>query len=122
MNNGRRPQGMSSNGGPGDADRKRVGQVTVAERDEIRALFEAQSALLELFKTLADGDQLQSAVYEKVVADLGKVTTRFDEWWSAMRGKYEWESAADGHWEIDFDDCSIYLSRSAGKGGGSKRR
>ena len=38
-----------------------------------------------------------------------------------MRSKYQWESAADGHWEIDFDDASIYLARNMGKGGGGKR-
>ncbi|MGA2616103.1 MAG: CXXX repeat peptide modification system protein [Thermoguttaceae bacterium] len=121
MNNGKRPQGAPGAAAAGNVDKKRVGQVTIAERDEIRALFERKNALLELFKSLADGEQLNNAVYEKVVADLGKVTTQFDEWWSAMRSKYQWEGAADGHWEIDFDDASIYLARNAGKGSGGRR-
>ena len=113
MKNGRMRQGLPGDAAAGDADKKRVGQVTVEECDEIRTLFERKNALLELFKTLADGDRLDGAIYEKVVADLGKVTTRFDHWWSAMRTKYQWESAANGHWEIDFDDASIYLLGNA---------
>jgi len=72
-------------------------------------LFERKNALLELFKTLADSDQVNAAIYDKVVADLGKVTTRFNQWWSKTSERYQWESEPDGHWEIDFDDCSIYL-------------
>ncbi|MGA2033138.1 MAG: CXXX repeat peptide modification system protein [Thermoguttaceae bacterium] len=121
MKNVKRQQGASIAAAAGDAGKKRVGQVTDAERDEIRTLFERKIALLELFKSLADGDQLDNAVYEKVVADLGKVTTRFDAWWSAMRRKYQWESAVNGHWEIDFDDSSIYLLRNAGKEAGGNR-
>jgi len=121
VKNARRQQGVSSAAAAGGAGRKRVGQVTVEERDGIRAMFERKSALLELFKSLADGDQMNDAVYEKVVADLGKVTTRFNDWWSAMRTKYQWESAADGHWEIDFEDASVYLFRTGGKGAAGNR-
>lgn len=95
---------------PGAAGRKRVGQVSPEERDQIRALFERKNALLELFRTLADADQVNDTIYERVVADLGKVTTQFNEWWTAKQKKYNWQGIAGGHWDIDFDDCSIYLS------------
>ena len=93
----------------GKGVKKRVGQVSQQERDEIKATFERKNALVELFKTLADAEQVNDALYEKLVADLGKATTRHNEWWAAMRKKYQWESAPEGRWEIDFDDCSIYL-------------
>jgi len=93
--------------------RKRVGQVSREERDEIRTLFERKNALTELFRSLAESAQVNSIIYEKLVADLGAATTRQSQWWSSMNLKYGWESAADGRWEIDFDDCSIYLLRSA---------
>jgi len=94
---------------PNKPAKKRVGQVTPEERDEIKTLFERKNALTELFKTLAESDSMNSAAYEKVVADLGQVTTRFGQWWAEMSGRHQWESAKNGRWEIDFNDCSIYL-------------
>lgn len=91
--------------------RKRVGEVTAEERDEIRMLFERKNALLELFKTLAEAGSVNDAIYERVVADLGKVTTRFNEWWSAKSTQYQWENIPGWQWNIDFNDCSIYLAK-----------
>jgi CXXX repeat modification system protein len=105
----KKPENGHAGNRPEDPGRKRVGQVSSDEREEIKSLFERKSALVELFKTLADTDQVNSAAYEKLVTDLGKVTTRFDQWWAAMRHKYRWESSPDGRWEIDFDDGVIYL-------------
>jgi CXXX repeat modification system protein len=102
---------MTAAGSSDKRPKKRVGQVSPQERDEMKATFERKNALVELFKTLADSDQVNSALYEKLVADLGKTTMRHNEWWAAMRKKYQWESAPYGRWEIDFDDCSIYLFR-----------
>ena len=109
MTSSKKPENGHASTPLDEPGRKRVGQVNSEERDEIRSLFERKNALVELFKTLADSDQVNTAAYEKVVTDLGKVTTRFDQWWAAMRRKYQWESSPDGRWEIDFDDCSIYL-------------
>ena len=97
---------------PAKAGKKRVGQVTPEERDEIKVLFERKNALVELFKTLADSSPMNEVIYEKLVADLGKVTTLSNQWWSAKSAKYQWNSAQDGTWEIDFADCSIYLNNS----------
>jgi CXXX repeat modification system protein len=109
LTSSKRPENGHASTPSDDPGRKRVGQVNSEEREEIKSLFERKNALVELFKTLADTDQVNSAAYEKLVTDLGKVTTRFDQWWSAMRRKYRWESAPDGRWEIDFDDGAIYL-------------
>jgi CXXX repeat modification system protein len=89
--------------------RKRVGEVTAQERDEIRSLFERKNALLELFRSLSESNAMNDTIYERVVADLGKATTRFTEWWSAKSTQYHWENVAGWQWQIDFDDCSIYL-------------
>lgn len=86
--------------------RKKVGNVSPEERDEIQALFERKNGLNELAKILtADNDSL----YEKVVKDLGQNSTRFQNWWNEKAQKYSWESAVNGNWEIDFNDCLIYL-------------
>lgn len=86
--------------------RKKVGQVTPEEKNEIQTLFEHRNGLTELAKILtADNVEL----YEKLVKDMGETGTKFQSWWDSMARKYQWESAADGNWEINFDTCEIYL-------------
>ena len=86
--------------------KKLVGPVTVEEKNEIQALFERRNGLDELAKIVtADNSEL----YEKLVKDLGETSTRFQSWWNRMGSKYQWESAVDGNWEINFDTCEIYL-------------
>ena len=86
--------------------KKEIGRVTEAERDAIQALFERRNGLNELAKIItADNNEL----YEKLVKDLGETGTRFQQWWDAMAQKYQWEGTDDGHWEINFNTCAIYL-------------
>lgn len=86
--------------------KKEIGRVTEAERDAIQALFERRNGLNELAKIItADNNEL----YEKLVKDLGETSTRFQQWWDSMAQKYQWEGADDGHWEINFNTCAIYL-------------
>lgn len=86
--------------------KKIVGRVTEQERDEIQSLFERRNGLNELAQILtAESTEL----YERLVKDLGETSTKFQSWWDTMSNKYQWESADNGNWEIDFNDCSIYL-------------
>lgn len=86
--------------------KKEIGYVSVDERDEIQDLFERKNGLNELAKILTPDNE---ALYEKLVKDLGENATKFQNWWNAMSEKYAWESSPNGHWEIDFNSCSIYL-------------
>ena len=86
--------------------KKEIGLVTQEERDEIKKLFERKNGLNELGKILtADNEEL----YNKLVRDLGETSTKFQDWWNEMGEKYNWESAENGNWEINFNDCKIYL-------------
>ena len=86
--------------------KKLVGKVTPEEKNEILTLFERRNGLNELAKILtADNVEL----YEKLVKDLGETGTKFQNWWNLMAEKYQWESAENGNWEINFDNCEIYL-------------
>lgn len=87
-------------------NKKKVGRVTEGERDEIQALFERRNGLNELAKILTSDN---TELYEKLVKDLGKTGSDFQNWWSKMAEKYSWESDEKGHWEIDFDSCIISL-------------
>lgn len=84
-----------------------VGKVSESERDEIQKLFERKNGLNELAKILTpENDQL----YERLVMDMGETGTKFQDWWNRMADKYQWKSSIDGHWEIDFATCTIYLT------------
>lgn len=86
--------------------KKEVGRVSEQERDEIQTLFERRNGLTELAKILSvDNKEL----YERLVNDMGETSTKFQQWWNRMGEKYQWESADNGNWEIDFSTCEIYL-------------
>ena len=88
------------------AIKKIVGKVTPKERQEILTLFERRNGLNELAKILtADNTEL----YEKLVKDMGETGMKFQKWWDTMSQKYQWESAKNGNWEINFETCEIYL-------------
>lgn len=86
--------------------KKAIYQVTASERDEILSLYERQNGLNELAKILTIDN---TEMYERLVKDLGDTSTKAREWWDTLSSKYEWESDENGHWEIDFNDCTIYL-------------
>lgn len=91
-----------------------VGKVSLKERDEIRALFERRSGLLELVQSLSQNGSgmLDNTVfYEKVVADLGKTTTRFRKWWDDKAKAYGWPGKPGWQWSIDFDTCQISMNK-----------
>ncbi|MDT8902420.1 CXXX repeat peptide modification system protein [Anaeroselena agilis] len=94
--------------------RRKIGAVTPAERDEIRALFERKNALRELFRSLAgmpEEELAGSAVYERLVADMGRTATRFQQWWDEKSAQYGWENISGYSWEIDFASGDIYIRR-----------
>lgn len=87
--------------------KKQIGKVNLEEKEEILSLFERRNGLTELSKIVtADNVDL----YEKLVKDLGETSHKFQDWWSRMGNKYQWESVEGGNWEIDFDTCEIYLN------------
>lgn len=86
--------------------KKEVGRVTEKERNEIQTLFERRNGLSELAKILSAEN---TELYERMVKDMGETSTKFQNWWDSMSAKYNWESVPDGNWEIDFNDCTIYL-------------
>ena len=87
--------------------KKLIGQVTVEETKEIQYLYERKNGLSELARILTPDNQ---ELYEKLVKDLGKTQSEFQNWWTQMSQKYNWENVDGGNWEIDFDTCDIYLN------------
>ena len=89
--------------------KKLIGQVTVEEKNDIQALFERRNGLNELAKILTPENEV---LYQKLVQDIGETSTKFQQWWDNMSAKYQWESTPNGHWEINFDTCEIYLNNN----------
>lgn len=87
--------------------KEKVGQVTPVERTEIQQLFERKNGLNELAKILTPDND---ALYQKLVKDMGETGTKFQNWWDSMAQQYNWKSTPNGHWEINFDTCEIFLS------------
>lgn len=87
--------------------KKKVGQVTPEEKNEIQQLFERRNGLNELAKILTSDN---TDLYEKLVKDMGETARKFQGWWDRMAQKYKWKSLPNGKWEIDFDTCEIYLT------------
>lgn len=86
--------------------KRKVGKVSVTEKDEILSLYERRNGLTELAKIIDVNNQ---ALYDKLVNDLGSTQVKFQQWWDNMASQYNWETVADGKWEIDFETCEIYL-------------
>lgn len=83
-----------------------VGKVTPEEKNEILCLFERRNGLTELAKILSPTND---ALYEKLIKDMGETQIKFQSWWDRAAQKYKWQSAEDGHWEINFETDEIYL-------------
>ena len=90
-----------------NAEKKLVGKVTPEQRDEIQALFERRNSLKELFLVVPPNNQ---DLYERVVADMALTQKKFDQWWSDRGAEYQWEGKENGHWEINFETCEIFLN------------
>ena len=87
--------------------KEKVGQVTAEERNEIQQLFERRNGLNELAKILSPDND---ALYQKLVKDMGETGTKFQNWWDRMAQQYNWKRTSNGHWEINFETCEIFLS------------
>lgn len=87
-------------------EKKLIGKVSELERDEIQVLFERKNSLIELFK-IVDIDN--EALYNKIVADMGKTTSKLQAWWDEKSLAYKWESLLKHRWEINFESCEIFL-------------
>lgn len=90
-----------------------VGRITPKERDEIQLLFERRNGLNALVLSLQESSTIlaNEAFYEKLVADMGRTTTRFQKWWDDKAALYGWESVPGLHWTVDFETCEIRLGK-----------
>lgn len=86
--------------------KKIVGSVTEEEKNAIQKIFERRNGLTELAK-IVSADNVE--LYERLVKDLGETGAKFQNWWDEMSAKYQWESAEDGNWEINFQTNEILL-------------
>ena len=65
--------------------KKLIGKVTEEEKKEIQSLYERKNGLTELAKILTADNAI---LYEKLVADLGDTSSKFQGWWDRMAQQY----------------------------------
>ncbi len=87
--------------------KKLLGCVSLEERDEIKSLFERKNGLIDLSKSLNDNSM---HLYDKIVSDIGLVSTQFNDWWTEKSNKYNWENILGYQWEINFRTCEVFLT------------
>ncbi len=83
-----------------------IGKISTQERDQIKSLFERKNGLIELFKALDGKNEL---LFQKLVKDMGETCANFQKWWDDKSLQYNWQKREDGHWEVDFETCDIYI-------------
>lgn len=95
-----------------DIDKTKVGQVTPEERDEIKTIYERKNGITELFRSLVNVDPAElekSSLYDRLVKDMGDISTRFQNWWDDKSKKYNWDNKAGYKWQIDFTSRDIFI-------------
>jgi CXXX repeat modification system protein len=90
-------------------NKEKVGSVTKEEKEEIKKLYERKLALMDILPSLNLTNEQKNEMYEKVVQDIGKTNLLFQSWWDEKGLKYNWKSAENGKWIIDFDTNDIFL-------------
>lgn len=90
-----------------------VGRITPKERDEIQVLFERKNGLNALVASLQQNSTIlaNEAFYEKLVADMGRTTTKFQKWWDDKAAFYGWQGLPGHRWSVNFETCEVILSR-----------
>lgn len=72
------------------------------ECDTIRELFEKKLALENLAKIITPEEN--SAIYERLIIDYGKILHLFNDWWDNIFKKYQ---CTPGNYSVDFSAHSI---------------
>lgn len=81
---------------------KVICRLTDEEKNEIEAIFERKVALENLTK-LPDVVS-NAALYEKLIADYGKTTIRFQKWWQTATEKYQLQGKEV---RVDFENAQL---------------
>jgi len=82
---------------------KVICKVLDEEKKEIEDLYEKKIALENIIKIIEPSNEV---LYNKVVSDYGITLRKFEEWWTTISNKYNWES---GNWKINFQTNEIIL-------------
>lgn len=92
--------------------RKKVGEVTEDEKEEVLMLYERKSAIKELFLTLSSQyltEWEKENLKDRIIEDMTKANSLYEKWWRDKREKYNWKLRETGQWLIDFRTREIYL-------------
>lgn len=88
---------------------KVVGRVSPEETKEVLAIHSRKVALEQISANLLStgGSVLD---HPDMLTELGTLSIKLDSWWQKKAKQYNWESAPNGNWTIDFDSGDIVLN------------
>ena len=82
-------------------DKKIIWDLSEEEFKEIEDLFERKLALENLRKIIDYDDE---KIYDKFIKDYGKAIRLFEQWWSTMSKKHNWQGE---NWYVDFETKQV---------------
>lgn len=81
--------------------KKVICTLSEKEFEVIEDLFEKKVALENLTKII---DAENTALYDKLVSDYGKVTRKYNDWWGNLQQQFQWNGKT---WWLNFDTHEV---------------
>lgn len=94
-----------------------VGKVTKEEAASIKYFTNRKTELKQQLKRLIDMDkeELYCALYDRIIQEMGEVSTACEQWWDAKYDKYQWANIVGDEIEIDYEDGQVYVKHMPGQ-------
>lgn len=90
--------------------KKLLGTVTNEEKSQVQSISTRRNALRELFATLGtDAAEKNSALYERIVADISKTNEQLHNWWVKTTKAYGWGFTEKDAWQLEYETNELYL-------------
>lgn len=88
-----------------------IGKVTIEEAVAIKDLTTRKTELKRQLKRLIDMDkeELYCTLYDKIIQEIGEVSTECEQWWDAKYDKYRWANIVGDEIEIDYESGQVFV-------------
>ncbi|MBP2634863.1 MAG: response regulator receiver modulated serine phosphatase [Firmicutes bacterium] len=88
-----------------------IGKVTAEEAASIKHLTTRKTELKRQLKRLIDMDkeELYCTLYDKIIQEIGEVSTACEQWWDAKYDKYRWANIVGDEIEIDYENGHVFV-------------
>lgn len=90
-----------------------IGKVSKEEAAAIKYLTNRKTELKQQLKRLIDMDkeELYCVLYDKIIQEMGEVSTACEQWWDTKFDKYQWDNIVGEEIEIDYDNGQVFVKQ-----------